>query len=100
MLAMLGTGLVIVKVTELVVVLSGFVTVILAVPGLAISLAGTLAVSWVPETKLVVRADPFQLTVAPLTKFTPLTVRVNAGPSAAIELGLKPVIAGPATTVT
>jgi len=31
-------------------------------------------------TKVVVRAEPFHSTVAPFTKFVPLTVKVNAGP--------------------
>src|SRR5579871_1926266 len=53
-----------------------WLTVTWAVPGLAMSVAGTVAVSLALETNMVVRAVPFQLTVAPLavallTKFEP-----------------------------
>jgi hypothetical protein len=63
------------------------VTVTLAVPGIAIRPAGTLAVNRVPLTYVVASAVPFQLTVAPGTKFVPmpLTVRVNAAPPATAE---------------
>ena len=53
-----------------------------------------LARSWEAESKVVVRGEPFHLTVAPLTKLLPLTVNVNAGPPAVAELGLKVVSVG------
>ena len=58
----------------------GLVTVMLAVAALAMSAAGTCAVTCVAATKLVVNAVPFQLTTAPLTKLLPFTVSVNAAP--------------------
>ena len=42
-------------------------TVIVAVPGLAIKLAGTVAANCVPLTYTVVRAEPFHCTVLPRT---------------------------------
>jgi hypothetical protein len=48
-----------------------------AVPLEAISVAGMLAVSCVELTKVVARAELFQSTTEPLTKFAPFTVRVN-----------------------
>jgi hypothetical protein len=75
------------------------VTVTLAVPAVAIRLAGTAAVSWVALTKVVVSPAPFQFTVAPETKFVPVTVRVKAPPPAVAELGLRLVMVGSATPV-
>jgi hypothetical protein len=63
---------------------------------LAIRLAGTIAVTWVALTNVVVSAVEFQLTVAPETKFIPFTVRVNAGPPDETELGENPVMTGTA----
>src|SRR5215469_13037309 len=40
-------------------------------------------------TKVVVLAEPFQLTVDPLTKPVPVTVSVNAGPPGAAASGLR-----------
>jgi len=58
------------------------VTVIPNVPAVATSVSGMDAVSWVDDTKVVVRGDPFQSTVAPLRKLLPVTVSVNpAAPS-------------------
>lgn len=54
-----------------------FVTVIEAVPADAISAAEISAVSCVALTNVVARAELFQLTTEPLTKFVPVTVRVN-----------------------
>jgi len=45
-------------------------------------------------TYVVVRLDPFQLTVLVVTKFVPLTVSVNAAPPAAADDGFKLVIVG------
>jgi hypothetical protein len=72
----------------------GLLTVTLAAPAEAISLARIEAVSFVTLLKVVARSDPFHLTVAPDTKFEPLTVRVKAGSPATAELGLSPVMAG------
>jgi hypothetical protein len=53
------------------------VTVIDAVPAAAISEGGMAAVSWVELTNVVARAELFQSTTEPVTKFAPFTVRVN-----------------------
>jgi hypothetical protein len=45
-------------------------------------------------TKVVVRSDPFQRTVEPLTKLVPFTVSVNAAPPAVADAGLRLVIVG------
>jgi hypothetical protein len=60
----------------------GFITVTDAVPTVAMSLAGTEAVTFVPLTYFVVSPFPFHCTVEVETKFVPLTVRVNAAPPA------------------
>ena len=65
----------------------GLTTVTGAVPAPAMSVAGIAAVSWLALTNVVVRVVPFHRTVAPLTKFAPVTVKVNAGPPAGAELG-------------
>jgi len=70
------------------------VTVTLAVPAVAIRLAGTAAVSLVALTNVVVSVVVPHCTVAPETKFVPLTVRVKAAPPAVAELGLRLVIVG------
>ena len=59
---------------------AGLNTVTCAVPAAARSLAGTLAVSCVVLTNVVVRLLPFQSTVEADTKPLPVTVRVKAGP--------------------
>jgi hypothetical protein len=71
-----------------------FVTVTLAVPTLAMSLAGTAAVSCVVLTYVVVSAVPFQLSVAPETKFVPVTVSVKAAPPAVAVVGESVVMVG------
>jgi hypothetical protein len=48
----------------------------------------------VEETKVVVRAEPFQFTFDVETKFVPLTVRVNWALPAVVELGLIEVVVG------
>jgi hypothetical protein len=77
-----------VKVRALEVLGPGFRTVMLAVPCVATSVAGIAAVSWALLTKVVVRLDPFHLTVELETKLEPLTVKAKAGPPAFAELGL------------
>jgi hypothetical protein len=72
----------------------GLKTVTLAVPAVAISAAVIAAVSCVPLTYVVVRSEPFHLTIEPLTKLVPFTVSVKAPPSAVAEDGLRLVIAG------
>src|SRR5260370_4777626 len=70
------------------------VTVIFAAPGLAIRLAGTLAVTCVALTNVVVSAVAFHCTLVPLMQFVPLTVRVNPAPPAGTEFGLRLLIVG------
>jgi hypothetical protein len=74
------------------------VTVTVAVPGVAIRLAGTVAVSWLVPTNAVASGVPFQFTVAPEKRYVPFTVSVNVAPPAAVELGLKLVIVGPSVS--
>jgi hypothetical protein len=69
----------------------GLATAIEAVPAVATSAARMAAVSWVALTKVVVRAAPLKLTTAPLTKFEPLTVKVNAAEPAAVVDGASAV---------
>ena len=73
---------------------AGLKTVTLADPAVAMSAAGMLAVSRVSLTYVVARALPFQRTTEPLTKFVPLTVRLNAGPPTLALDGLRLVIVG------
>ena len=75
-------GVIVVKVRALDTAPPGFSTVTKAVPAAAMSVAGIAAVSWVALPKVVLRACPFQRTVAPLTKLLPFTVSVKAGPPA------------------
>jgi hypothetical protein len=70
------------------------VAVTLAVPALAIRLAGTAADSCVELTTVVVSAMLPHCTVAPETKFAPLTVKVNAAPPAVAEAGERLRIVG------
>ena len=69
---------------------AGLTTVTLAMPAVAKSVAGIVAVSRVGETNVVARAAPFQFTVEVLTKLPPLTVSVAAGPPAVAPDGLMP----------
>lgn len=91
-----GAGLLIVNVAAAVVPPpgAGLVTVTLAVPAVAISVAGIAAVNCVALTKVVVRKPPFHHTVESLMKFEPLIVSVNAAPPAIAEVGLRVVIVG------
>ena len=96
MLLIVGNGLVMVKVAVLDVPPpgAGLKTVTFAVPAVATSLAGMVAVSTVLETNPVVRSLPFQRTTEPLTKFVPVMVRVNPPlPATAVD-GLIVVIVG------
>ena len=83
------SGLNIVNVNAFEIAPPGFCTVTLAMPGEATSAAATEAVNWLAPTKLVDKADPFHITVAPDAKLDPFTVRVNAAPPAVAEFGLR-----------
>jgi hypothetical protein len=72
----------------------GFTTVMEAVPPVAIRDAGTVAVSCVEETNVVVSAVAFHFTVEVETKFVPLTVKVNCGLPAVAQVGLIAVVVG------
>ncbi len=76
-----------------------FAAVTFTLPTLAIRPAGTAAVNCVALTNVVVRAVPFQSTLAPERKFVPLTVSVNAAPPARAEVGLRPVMVGVGTLI-
>src|SRR4029077_16377556 len=62
---------------------TGFTTVIQAVAGTEVSVAGTVAVNCRLLTKLVARLAPFQLIVLPGRKPVPFTVSVNPEPPGA-----------------
>lgn len=72
----------------------GLFTTTKAVPEVSRSAAEIDAVSWLEFTKVVGLLEPFQLTVAPLTKLVPLTVRVKAEPFTRALVGLSEVITG------
>lgn len=73
---------------------SGLRTLTAAEPAAAMSDAGMLAVRRVALTKVVVRAAPFQSTVAPETKLAPSAVSVKAGPPAVAVFGVSVVRLG------
>jgi hypothetical protein len=77
----------------------GVTTVIEAVPAVAMRAAGTVAVSCVAETNVVVSGLPFQFTVEPETKLVPLAVNVNCGPPAVAQVGLSELTVGAALIV-
>ena len=86
---LLGAG-VIVKVREVADVPPpgvGVNTTTVAVPGLAIRLAGTLVVIWLVLRKVVTSAFPFHSTSEPGEKLLPVTVKVNAVPPACAVVG-------------
>lgn len=91
-----GAGLLIEKVCppEVPPAGAGLKTVTEAVPAVAIFPAGTLAVSEVELTKVVVKSAPFQRTMDPATKFEPVAVSVNVEPPAVAEFGLMEVNTG------
>ena len=66
-----GTAVVMVKVACPERYPPGLTTVMVAVPVLAIKLAGTVAVNCVELTSTVVRAEPFHCTWLPATKALP-----------------------------
>src|SRR5262249_3338901 len=80
-------GALIVKLSELDAAAPGVATLIVAVPAVAIRLAGTMAVSRGGLTKFVVRTGEFHRTVEPVPKLVPPPVMVNAGPPAAADAG-------------
>ena len=70
--------------------IAGFVTVIVAVPGFAMSLAEMAIVSCTEDLKVVCRATPLKFTTELWTKFEPTTKSVNpAAPATALD-GLMP----------
>ena len=69
-------------------------TVTFAVPAVATSLAGMIAVSTVLETNPVVRSFPFQRTTELVTKFVLVMMRVNPPLPATVVDGLIVVIVG------
>jgi hypothetical protein len=71
-----------------------FIAVMLALPPLAISAAGTVAITCVEPTNDVARFVPFHCTSAPLRKFVPFTVSVKPAPPAVAEFGLRLVMLG------
>ena len=56
--------------------------------------AGTAAVSWVADTKVVVRATPLKFTTEPAMKFVPFTVRVKPALPATAVLGDRLLMVG------
>ena len=73
---------------------SGLRTVTGAEPAVAMSAAAMAAVTRVTLTNVVVRATPFQKSVAPETKLLPSAVRVKAGSPAVALLGVSVVRTG------
>src|SRR5438874_5099578 len=66
-------------------------------PSVATFAAGTIAVSCVEETNVVVKGEPFQLTVEAgevETKLVPFTVKVNWPLPAMVDVGLIEVMVG------
>src|SRR5262249_20432840 len=78
----------------------GVTTVIEAEPAETIREAGTVAVSCVPLTNVVVSGLPFHLTVEPETKLVPFTVNANCALPAVAQVGLSEVIVGGALIVS
>lgn len=94
MLVIVGTGNVMVKVTELDPCPDGLARLICADPGCAIAEAGTVAVTCVALPKVVLKGVPFNDTTAPETKPVPFTVRINAALPAFTVAGEMLVITG------
>jgi len=90
-----GAGLLIVNGAALdVAPEEGFVTVTVAEPAVAISVAVIAAVNCVALTNVVVLAAPLNLTTDVDTNPVPLTVRVKAAPPAVAVVGEREVSAG------
>jgi hypothetical protein len=66
----------------------GVNTVTVAVPAVAMFVAGTVALSWEPETYVVVRLVPFHLTTDDEMKLFPVTANVKEEPPLAADEGL------------
>src|ERR1700733_816346 len=75
----------------------GFTTLTLGVVAEAMRVAETVAVSLALLENTVVSAVLPHLMIEPATKFDPFTLSVNAGPPAAVELGLSEEMAGVCT---
>ena len=75
---------------------AGLNTVTCGLPAAAISAAVIAACNWVAFTKVVIRLDPFQFTIAPETNPVPVTISVNAEPPATTVDGASEVIVGTA----
>src|SRR6266850_3991819 len=73
----------------------GIVTVTWALPAAAISEAGIAAVTCVGLTRVVVRAAPFQRTLAPMSYPVPVSVSVNPAPPVVALEGASAVSVGP-----
>jgi len=86
-----GAGFVIVKVSEFEVPPpgAGVTTSTEAVPAVAISIAGTMAVSSPDEINVVASGEPFQYAVDDAKKFDPSNVNVNCAPPIVVEVGLR-----------
>src|SRR5882762_5030078 len=92
-----GAGVVIVNVwaPEVPPSTPGIVTVTWAVPTAAMSETGIAAVTCVALTRVVVRAAPFQRTLAPMSNPVPVSVSVNPAPPAVALEGDSAVSVGP-----
>src|SRR5215813_2033686 len=77
----------------------GLKTVTCAEPTLAMSAAVICADNSVTLLTSVILSLPFQRTTEPGAKFVPSTERVNAGPPATAEVGLRNVITGGAKLI-
>src|ERR1700689_4417117 len=64
---------------------NGLNTVTKMAPPVVRSPAGTMAVTWLAGTIVVARATPFHSTTVPAKKFVPVSVSVNAEPTAVAE---------------
>jgi hypothetical protein len=73
---------------------TGFVTVTLSVPAVAISATVIVAVSCVAFTNVVVLGELLKFTTEPATKPVPFTVNEKAGPPAVALVGESAVMAG------
>jgi hypothetical protein len=78
----------------------GVTTVTVALPAVAMSVAGMAAVSVVAEPKVVGRTLPFHWTTELVMKFVPVTVSVKAGPPAVADEGLIPLVVGTGLAAT